>query len=104
MQRGCACHPDLDLTGEILALCAQGAQLLLQTGHDDFGVGHNRMLLAERPADVPCKPLSHAVTKFMPGPADLVRAVVGRLRDLRKTPAVVRSFFQHLETLYAARA
>jgi transposase len=38
------------------------------------------------------------------GPADLMRAVVGRLRHLQKTPALVRSFFQHPETRYAAYA
>ena len=37
-------------------------------------------------------------------PADLMRAVVGRLRYLQKTPAMVRSFFQHPETRYAAHA
>ena len=36
------------------------------------------------------------------GPADLMRAVVGRLRYLQKCPAVVRSFFEHPETRYAA--
>ena len=36
------------------------------------------------------------------GPADLMRAVVGRLRYLQKTPQKVRSFFQHPETRYAA--
>jgi transposase len=38
------------------------------------------------------------------GPADLMRAVVGRLRYLQKCPAVVRSFFQHPETRYAVYA
>ena len=36
------------------------------------------------------------------GLADLTRAVVGRLRHLQKTPEMVRSFFQHPETRYAA--
>lgn len=35
------------------------------------------------------------------GPADLLRAVVGRLRYLQKTPEHVRSFFRHPETRYA---
>ena len=35
-------------------------------------------------------------------PHDLQRAVVGRLRHLQKTPALVRSFFQAPETRYAA--
>ncbi len=35
-------------------------------------------------------------------PADLMRAIVGRLRYLQKTPAMIRSFFQHPETCYAA--
>jgi hypothetical protein len=35
-------------------------------------------------------------------PADLKRAVVGRLRFLQKTPAHVRTFFQAPETRYAA--
>lgn len=34
--------------------------------------------------------------------ADLLRAVVGQLRYLQKTPAVVRSLFQHPETRRAA--
>ena len=34
-------------------------------------------------------------------PADLMHAVVGRLRYLQKTPEKVRSFFQHPETRYA---
>ena len=38
------------------------------------------------------------------GPADLMRAVVGRLRYLQKTPEKIRSFFQHPETRYAAWA
>lgn len=38
------------------------------------------------------------------GPADLMRAVLSRLRYLQKTPALVRSFFQHPETRYAACA
>jgi transposase len=38
------------------------------------------------------------------GPADLLRAVVGRLRYLQKTPEHVRSFFRHPETRYAAHA
>ena len=38
------------------------------------------------------------------GPADLLRAVIGRLRYLQKTPRMVRSFFQHPETRYAAYA
>ena len=49
-------HPDFDLTGGILALCAQGAQLLHQTGHgepDDLGTRHNHMLLAESLVDAP---------------------------------------------------
>ena len=37
-------------------------------------------------------------------PADLMRAVLGRLRYLQKTPERVRSFFQHPETRYAAYA
>lgn len=36
------------------------------------------------------------------GPADLMRAIVGRLRYLQKTPDMIRSFFQHPETRYAA--
>lgn len=36
------------------------------------------------------------------GPADLLRAVISRLRHLQKTPDRVRSFFQHPETRYAA--
>ena len=35
-------------------------------------------------------------------PEDLHRTVVGRLRFLQKTPAHVRTFFQHPETRYAA--
>ena len=35
------------------------------------------------------------------GAADLLRAVVGRLRYLQKTPEHVRSFFRHPETRYA---
>ncbi len=38
------------------------------------------------------------------GPADLMRAVVGRLRYLQKTPAKVRSSFHHSQTRYAAWA
>jgi transposase len=38
------------------------------------------------------------------GPADLMRAVVSRLRHLQRTPEIVRSFFQHPETRYAADA
>lgn len=37
-------------------------------------------------------------------PADLMRAVVGRLRYLQKSPEIVRSFFQVPETCYAAIA
>jgi len=37
-------------------------------------------------------------------PADLMRAIVARLRYLQKTPAMVRPFFQHPETRYAAYA
>jgi transposase len=37
-------------------------------------------------------------------PADLMRAVVGRLRHLQKSPAIVRSFFRAPETRYAAYA
>ncbi len=36
------------------------------------------------------------------GPKDLLRAVISRLRTLQKTPEMVRSFFQHPETRYAA--
>jgi transposase len=37
-------------------------------------------------------------------PKDLMRAVVGRLRYLQKSPELVRSFFQAPETCYAACA
>ncbi|MDA8360824.1 MAG: hypothetical protein M0Z44_02320 [Gammaproteobacteria bacterium] len=36
------------------------------------------------------------------GPQDLLRAVISGLRYLKKTPAMVRSFFQHPETCHAA--
>jgi transposase len=35
-------------------------------------------------------------------PSDLKRVVIGRLRHLQKTPALVRSFFRAAETRYAA--
>lgn len=38
------------------------------------------------------------------GSADPMRVVVGRLRQLQKTRAVIRSFFQHPEARYAAYA
>lgn len=38
------------------------------------------------------------------GPADLMSAILGRLRYLQKTPELVRSFFRHPETRYARYA
>ncbi|MGI0134747.1 MAG: hypothetical protein ACREBW_07315, partial [Candidatus Micrarchaeaceae archaeon] len=38
------------------------------------------------------------------GPADLMRAVLGRLRYLQRTPEMFRSFFQHPQSRYAACA
>ena len=61
-------HPDFDLTGEFLALCAQGAQLLHQARHDqpdDLGARHNHMLLAERLVDALGKSLGHAGSKSL---------------------------------------
>ena len=40
--------------------------------------------------------------KWLDGPKDLHRAVVGRLRFLQKRPDRVRSFFRAPETRYAA--
>ncbi|AWP24489.1 IS630 family transposase [Acidiferrobacter sp. SPIII_3] len=37
------------------------------------------------------------------GPRDLLRALISRLRHLQKTPEMVRSFFRHPETRYAAQ-
>ena len=36
------------------------------------------------------------------GPADLMRVVLGHLRHLQKCPEIIRSFFQHPNTRYAA--
>lgn len=36
------------------------------------------------------------------GPADLMRVVLGHLRHLQKCPEIIRSFFQHPDTRYAA--
>ena len=61
-------HPDLDLSGEFLALHAQGAQLLHQAGRDqpdDLGARHNDMLLAERLAEALSQALGHAGRKFL---------------------------------------
>lgn len=60
-------HPDFDLSGELLAPCAQGAQLLYQGGYDqpgDDGARHNHML-AERLVDVFGMPLGHAGSRFL---------------------------------------